>query len=340
MVIESDNGAGCNWHPKYFHTFKKELKKMAGKKRFLVAIDGSAESKSVVQYISRMLSPVETEIVLFHVLNKVPESYWDFGKGVEADVLSKKIKQQVEDHTTAIKAFMVDSKQLLMDANFREENTFVLIRDRITGIARDIIVEAQRGYDGLIMGVAGTGKMKGAAVGSVSTKIIGALSTIPICIVAGTPAGKNVMLALDGSAGSMRALDYTCSLLNGFKGKVILFHALRHVGYPDPATGQLSAFEELERVLWNDIRNMLKPTLTEAKQRLRKAGRQEDAVITKFVTGVSSRAGALIQEAENAGCNSIIVGRTGISQVEDFNIGRVANKVVQGARNQAVWIIP
>ena len=53
--------------------------------------------------------------------------------------------------------------------------------------ARDIVAEARRGYNGLIMGCTGMGQMKGLAVGSVSTKIIGALSDIPICIVAGAP---------------------------------------------------------------------------------------------------------------------------------------------------------
>jgi nucleotide-binding universal stress UspA family protein len=190
------------------------------------------------------------------------------------------------------------------------------------------------------MGLTGMGQMKGLAVGSVSTKIIGALSDIPICIVAGAPAGKNSIVALDGSPGSMRALDYASSLMDGFKGKIVLFHALRHIGYPEPATGRIAALEEVEKSIWDDAKKMLEPTLTAAKERLLKAGRAKDKVITKIVTGVSSRAGALIEEAKQSGCGSIIVGRTGISQVEDFNIGRVANKVVHGAQNQAVWIVP
>jgi nucleotide-binding universal stress UspA family protein len=312
---------------------------MAGKKKFLVAADGSAESKSMVKYAAAMLSPVDTEVVLLHVLNRIPETYWDFGMGVEADSLVKKIKKQVEAHEASIKAFMADSKQVLLDANFREENIGIRIEDRIVGIARDIVSEARRGYHGLIMGRTGMGQMKGLAVGSVSTKILGALTNIPICTVAGSPAGKNLIVALDGSAGSMRALDYVCSLMDGFKGKVVLFHALRHIGYPEPATGRIAPFEEVEKSLWDDAKKMLEPTIAEAKERLLKSGRGKDKIITKVVTGVSSRAGALIEEARKSDCGSIIVGRTGISQVEDFNIGRVATKVVHAAQNQAVWII-
>ena len=313
---------------------------MAGKKKFLVAADGSVESQSVVKYVAAMLSPVDTEVVFLHVLNRIPETYWDFGLGVESDSLVKKIRIQVEEHEKSIKAFMADSKQALLDANFREENIALHIEDRMVGIARDIVAEARRGYNGLIMGRTGMGQMKGLAVGSVSTKIIGALSDIPICIVAGAPTGKNSIVALDGSAGSMRALDYASSLMDGFKGKVVLFHALRHIGYPEPATGRIAALKEVEKSIWDDAKKLLEPTLTEAKDRLMKAGRKKDKIVTKIVTGVQSRAGALIEEAKKSGCGSILVGRTGISQVEDFNIGRVANKVVHGAQNQAVWIIP
>ncbi|MDZ7580541.1 MAG: universal stress protein [Deltaproteobacteria bacterium] len=313
---------------------------MAGRKKFLVAADGSAASQSIVKYMTAMLSPVDTEIVFLHVLNRIPETYWDFGLGVEADSLVHKIKNQVAEHEKSIQAFMADSKQALLDANFREENIAIHIKDRNVGIARDIVAEARRGYNGLIMGRTGMGRMKGMAVGSVSTKIIGALSDIPICIVAGTPAGKNSIVALDGSAGSMRALDYVCSLMNGFTGKVVLFHAMRRIGYPDSATAKVASFKEVEKSIWDDAKRMLEPTLTEAKDRLLKSGRAKDKIVTKIVTGVSSRAGALIEEAGKSGCGSILVGRTGISQVEDFNIGRVANKVVHGAQNQAVWIIP
>jgi nucleotide-binding universal stress UspA family protein len=260
--------------------------------------------------------------------------------GVESDSLVKKIKNQVAEHEKSIKAFMADSKQALLDANFREENIAIHIEDRTVGIARDIVAEARRGYNGLIMGRTGMGRMKDLVVGSVSTKIIGALSDIPICIVAGAPVGKNSIVALDGSPGSMRALDYASSLMDGFKGKIVLFHALRHIGYPEPATGRIAALKEVEKSIWDDAKKMLDPTLTEAKDRLMKAGRAKDKIMIKIVTGVPSRAGALIAEAKKSGCGSIFVGRTGISQVEDFNIGRVANKVVYGAQNQAVWIIP
>ena len=104
------------------------------------------ESQSVVKYVAAMLSPVDTEIVFLHVLKRIPETYWDFGLGVEADSLVKKIKNQVAEHEKSVKAFMADSKQAMLEANFREENIAVHVKDRVVGIARDICAEARRGY--------------------------------------------------------------------------------------------------------------------------------------------------------------------------------------------------
>ena len=65
-----------------------------------------------------------------------------------------------------------------------------------------------------------------------------------------------------------------------------------------------------------------------------------DDIILRIVTGVPSRAKALIEKAQKTDCGSIIVGRRGISQVEDFNIGRVCQKVLHRAKDIAVWIVP
>ena len=312
---------------------------MSGKKKFLLAADGSTESQNIVDYATKSLPPAESVVVLYHVFNRIPENYWDFGLGPESDVWMKKLKEQEQEHEKSIKNFMEGAKAKLIDAGFREQNITVEVQDRQVGIARDIAAEARKGYHGLVMGRTGLGQMKGLTVGSVATKILGMLPTIPICIVAGEPAEKNIIIAMDGSEGSMRALKYVADLGNGAKD-VVLFHAMRRIGYHDPATGTMAALEEIQKAVWEDAQKLIEPTMEEARNILAKAGLAADKVKAKVVTGVKSRAGALVEEARNSACGTIVVGRTGISQVEDFNIGRVATKVVYGADNMAVWIIP
>ena len=52
-----------------------------------------------------------------------------------------------------------------------------------------------------------------------------------------------------------------------------------------------------------------------------------------------SRAGTIVDEARRGGFGTIVVGRRGLTKVEEFFMGRVSNKVLQMAREMAVWIV-
>jgi nucleotide-binding universal stress UspA family protein len=93
------------------------------------------------------------------------------------------------------------------------------------------------------------------------------------------------------------------------------------------------------KAVWEDTRKLIEPSMEKAKAQLTDAGLNND-ILLRMVTGVPSRAKAIIEEAQKANCGSIIVGRTGISRVEDFNIGRVCQKVLHRAKDIAVWIVP
>ena len=60
---------------------------------------------------------------------------------------------------------------------------------------------------------------------------------------------------------------------------------------------------------------------------------------TKLVTGARSRASGIIEEAEEGGYGTIVVGRRGMSGVEEFFMGSVSNKVLHLAKEMAVWIV-
>lgn len=311
-----------------------------GNKKILLAIDGSDESMSTVQYVAKMLPPADTQVVLLHVFSKIPESFWDFEKNVELDFWMNKMQALEEEHAKTVKTFMQIARQTLLDSNFREQNIVVESRNRVTGIARDITAESQKGYQMVVMGRKGTGQLKGLAVGSVTNKVLGALVTLPVCVVTGKPEPQKILVALDGSAGSSRAVDFLCSCLNNSNRQVILFHAMRRLGFPEVSAAGPNPFEAIEKAVWGDGRKMIEPVMEDARARLIKAGVGESNVATKIVTGVASRAGALVAEARESNCGSIIVGRTGVSQVEEFNIGRVCHKVIQRAENVAVWVVP
>jgi len=306
----------------------------SGIKKLLVAVDGSEESMSTVNYVANMMPPTETEVVLFHVFSRIPETYWDFDRHPESDVWMNKLKSDEKEHEKTIEAFMKEARQVLVDADFREQLVSSEIRDRTEGIARDITAETRKDYYTLVMGRTGVGQLNGLAVGSVTNKVLGMLPTVNMCVVTGNPEYGKVLVAMDGSEGSMCALNYLCSMKNASNREVILFHAMRRIGF-----SKFKPLEKVEKKVWEDARKMIEPVMEDAKEHLVKAGFAESKITSKIVTGVNSRAGALIDEAKKSNCGAIMVGRTGVSQVEDFNIGRVSTKVIHRAEDMAVWVI-
>jgi nucleotide-binding universal stress UspA family protein len=158
-------------------------------------------------------------------------------------------------------------------------------------------------------------------------------------VVSGKPDPEKAMIALDGSEGSMRAVDYLCSLANGFDREVILFHAMRRIGFPSLSAEKGDAYTAVEDLVWGDAKKLIEPVMEDAKQRLVKAGLDAKKISKKVVTGVASRAKSLVDEAKKANCGTVLVGRKGVSQIEEFNIGRVGNKVIYQAEDMAVWVV-
>ena len=69
-----------------------------------------------------------------------------------------------------------------------------------------------------------------------------------------------------------------------------------------------------------------------AKSRLEKSGFKPNQLSAKIITGEESRAGAIIQEARQGGYGTIVTGRRGLSEVKEFSMGRVSNKLIYLAK--------
>lgn len=310
------------------------------KKKILIALDGSDQSLECVNYVARTLPSSTTEVVLLHVFNKIPDSFWDVDMGLESDLWTSKINHLQQEHERAIKKVMQSAGRTLLEHDFRPQQIAESIQNRVTGIARDIIAESAKDFHMLVMGRSGTSPIEGLTVGSVANKTIETLCNLPICVVTGKPRQETILVAMDGSAGALRAVDFLCALGYPRSRQVILFHAIRRMGFPELSPQITNSFHDIEQKILEDASKSIEPHLEEAREKLVAAGYTADHIDFKIVSGVASRAGALLAEAEKSLCGTLVVGRKGVSQVEDFNIGRVCHKVIQKAQNMAIWVVP
>jgi len=293
------------------------------RRKILLAVDGSDQAFEAVRYVSLLFPPNCMEVVLFHVMTKVPESFWDVEKEPAyshkvATTRAWELQQKKE-----IQEFMEKARRLFLDQNVPEDAVRIKIQERKVGIARDIIYESQNDYHGVVVGRWGMSQLKDFLSGSIANKLIGRLINVPLCVVGGTPQIGKILVAIDASEGAMRAIDYVGDMVDSLHWEVTIFHAVR----------------DLDREELNRAEKSMEYVFEKASGHLEKAGFNSNQITTRMITGVPSRAGAIVVEALKDGYGTIVVGRRGLSHVEEFFMGRVSNKVIQMARKMAVWVV-
>jgi len=306
-------------------------------KRVLLAIDGSNQAMGAIRYVGAFLPPAHTEVVLFHVQAEVPESLLDLGidPSLASDIAPISTwSRQVEKH---IEEFMEKGADLLVQAGFPTDRIGKMVRDRKSGIARDILEEAGQGYDALVVGRSGVSNLTNVVVGSVAHKLVNTIHRIPIAVVGGSPEPQNVLIGFDGSEGSMRAVDFVCSMLSGRELAVMLCLVVRSLGIHFGADLVFGA--EHEEAWLRAISSQIERGHPEAETRLRDAGFHPDNVYTRVLENMTSRAEGLTRAAETGGFGTLVLGRRGVSDVSGFAMGRVTRKVLHMADSMAVWIV-
>jgi nucleotide-binding universal stress UspA family protein len=305
--------------------------------KVLVSIDGSNQSLSAVRYIGGVLKPEKTKIVLFHVDPAVPESFWDLEKSPEFRSRLAPVRAWAAQQKKSIEDTMARAGKILFNSGFPSDAVSVKIKTRKIGIARDILHEAHTGkYKMVAVGRTGISKFKDLVLGSVANKLIGNLVDIPLVVVGGKPNPNKFIIAFDGSKASMRSVSTAGAMLNNVESEIMICHVIRSIGIEKFTLSEF-AFPEFD---WTETCvKKIEPAIEEAKRKLVSAGLDSAKISGKILTEKPSRAGGIIAEAKAGGFGTIVVGRRGLSAVDEFFIGRVSRKILHMAKKMAVWVV-
>lgn len=314
-------------------------------KRVLLAVDGSDQSLDAVRYVSNALSSENTEVVLFHVMKNIDDAFWDIGRN---PAFSKRIADvrgwEIGRHKIA-EEFMNRARQILLNAGFASQAVKVNIHQRDAGVARDIAKESTHGYSAVVIGRRGLNAFKDFVFGSVARKLIGKLTHVPVWVVGAKPQPGKVLIALDASGGATKAVDHIGTMLAKSDCNVTLLHVIRGLNIDLPISElppierreYLSPSEEEE---WLDEETRVTaPMFDEATACLIDAGFAAERITTKLVTRAGSRARSVVEEARQGGYGTIAMGRRGMSNVKEFLVGSVSDKVLHLATEMAVCVV-
>jgi len=292
-------------------------------KKILLAMDQSEYAFEAVKYLSRISSLRKKRLVLFTVFSPIRDSYWDLEKEpVYAGKLGE-ISAWEALRKKALKEHMSKAKQVLLGAGFSDTSVEIKLHQRKEGIARDILSEAGQGYESLVIGRRGVSRVRGIVLGSVAAKLLQKNIPIPLLMVGRNARPGKILIALDGSSSSMKAVDYAGEMFGEAGYDIRLTNVVR-----DEESNRIAEAEKRIAAVFN-----------EATARLANSGISLNQINSQIITGARSRAEAIIKEADQGGYGTIVVGKRGLSEVRDFFMGSVSYKVVQLARGRAVLVV-
>ena len=303
--------------------------------RLLIPVDGSDRSMNKVRYIAKFEPFRRMHLVLFHVFSKVPEGFWDLATDPRSSATVREVRAWEVEQKRNISQWAEIARQFLIKTGFPAKSVEVKIRNRKKGFARDIIREAQNGYYAVVTRRRGMTGLRGIVLGSVATKLVEKLTFLPLILVGRKPPGNKILLGFDGSEGARRAVDFVGRTMGGSNFRAKLVYVMRGKENDDP---EIQRLYSPAKYVQKTLKGMTTDLETAAKQ-LVALDFKPHQVSTELISGVTSRARAIVAEAKQNGYGTIVMGRRGHSRVRDFFIGRVTNKVIHLARDRTVWII-
>ena len=310
--------------------------------KILIAIDGSDQSMQAVRYISRFIRFKKTKIVLIHILFEVPESFLDLrndptstsplikASAWKASAWNAKMKNDINKH-------MEEAEKIFLNAGYPKSSITKKIQKRKVGIARDLIKESLQNYSAVVVGRCGISKLKDVVVGTIAHKLVSRIDWIPVIVVGGKPDPNNVLIAFDGSEGSLKGVDCACSLMASEDREVMLCHVIRSLNIQLDIQKFFNS--EQEQKWLQKHYETIENNFLDAEKRLSNAGFLSPNIYKSVLTSKRSRAAAITSSARNGGFGTIVLGRKGLTKVEEFLMGRVSRKVLHMADKMAVWIV-
>jgi nucleotide-binding universal stress UspA family protein len=146
---------------------------------------------------------------------------------------------------------------------------------------------------------------------------------------------KHLLVAVDDSEGSKRAVLYVADFLGGLPGFTVTLCSI--IPAPEPDFFDL---EEQEFAWIKEKKAQAGKMLENYRQVLIRAAFPEDKVrIRSLVNNGKSFADAILHLRCDHTCCTVVVGRQHKSKAEEFLFGSTSSKLIHEAKSCAVWVV-
>ncbi|HTR37865.1 MAG TPA: universal stress protein [Bryobacteraceae bacterium] len=279
--------------------------------RVLLTTDGSKEATSALRTASRLLNRNSLEA---HVLYVQPQP--------RAPKSGKITKREYQHRLAAeTKRVLEEAKKVLL-----EEGIDALTLCESGSPARIIMQEAED-YDLTVLGAKGRDVRSEVGLGPVASRLVEHATG---CVLIGRqPPGDRqprILVPLDGSDGSQKALDALASYFDLESAEITLLHVLETLWLPPEEEDEATSDVEENDQVTIELRREAEQLLTQAQMRILP---QHPGVTTSTREGIP--ANEILAEADQGDYDLVVVGATGATDMKHSVLGSVSSKVAWNA---------
>ncbi|NVM22001.1 MAG: universal stress protein [Desulfobacterales bacterium] len=307
-------------------------------KKILLAVDDSVYSERGVRYAARIsLAAKNVTYTIFNVRPLVPKIFIE--KAETDSEVRAEIDELVRKNTDAARRVVEKFKDLMMREGIVENRIETGTEFIQLGVAKDILNRAEQGfYDVILLARRGLTPRQDFFIGTTAAKVVDHALEIPVWVVAGETISMKIVLAVDGSENSLRAVDHLIHMVGANPDlRLTLFHVLPYLRHYYSVDFERE-HPHLQDILEREVRRRVEGFYGKALERLKMAGLKKSQIEIKTNTRSYDVSTAILDEARTGGYGTVVVGRRGES--EAFFTGRIAMRLVQKVSDQALWVVP
>jgi len=285
----------------------------------LVPVDGSDSSLLAEETAAIVAEKIGSTVTVLHVIREV-DAYYRLlyaAQGLEQSIPQNIIKEILALTEQEANKIVNDAQAL-----FNKEG-ITIHTEILRGIdpADSILEFSKKDYDLIVMGARGKNEKDPYALGSVTKKVI-RHATCPTLFVKKDCSLSSLLVCIDGSAHSTKALDYAVKLAEKIGSKMTLLNVQER---------QLHDLSPYARIVSEKLGEIV---LSKA---LGAIGKEELKVDKRVEFGVTSD--IIVEVVEKGNHDLIVLGSRGLGMVKRFLLGSVSDDVIHKAKS-SVLIFP
>jgi len=307
------------------------------RKKILIAVDSSIHSKQAVEYSVKMSAIIQDlYYTIFNVQTSVSQFLLDEAEKDPKvrETLSKAIKKNESSSLIILEKY----RNLMVQKGIVPDRIEIISRSKIESVAKDILFFGQKiPYDAVVVGRRGVSRIQKTFMGSVTSNILEHCTAIPVWLIDGTVMPSKIMVAIDGSESSMRAVDHLCFMVGEDTSvEIVIFHVISSM--QKMVTGSsIKKNSDVGKIISESIKQNIDQTLSTVITQFEKAGLKKSQIRVKTSKRFLNPGKAIIDESEKGNYGTVVIGRSSINR--SIFTGSVSRYVINHISNRALWIV-